>query len=453
MKKLLMFFMTLTLVFSLAACGNTGDDEGKPKVMATLFPQYDFARQIAGDYIDLEFVVPPGVSPHTFEPGPQRVIRILEADLLFYTGDAMEPWVPRLIDSDSNNSSLRMVDLSKNVSLIDDNQRIEDGHDHNDNDHNHDGEPVDDEIGEFEILNRRNDDTKIAYVHDNHWHGNLPAIGMGEILSLGANIVSSDDTKRELDPDGEHNGLVVSLHEGAREGLVDLESHGDHVRITGLEEGVTQIVFSWTHDGEIRYTTPPINVTVSGEYDGDNDHSHGVVDPHFWLDPINAKQMVKDVRDALIDILPEHEDELRANTDAYLAELDLLHEDYLHMREHVELDIVMHGGHNAFNYLMKRYDIQYVTPYRGFSTDAEPTPGAIKDMIDKMEEYGIEHLFSEKLVSESVANTISEQTGAEILYIYDAENAPVDEFNAGITYIDMMRHNLEQYKIGLKYNE
>jgi zinc transport system substrate-binding protein len=62
-------------------------------------------------------------------------------------------------------------------------------------------------------------------------------------------------------------------------------------------------------------------------------------------------------------------------------------------------------------------------------------------------------LFSETLLSQTVANTISEQTGAEILYIYSMGNLSKDEFESGLTFLDMMEHNLTQYRIGLGYDE
>ena len=465
MKKILLVLLTFLTVFSLAACGESSTENDKPRVQATLFPQYDMARALAGDYIDLEFVVPAGVTAHTYEPGPRKVINILESDLLLYTGDLMEPWVSRLIANDSNNSNLSLLDLSENVLLIDESQRKEDhddSHDHDDHEDSHDQDDHHDNHDEhdhgetsvdvFEILNRQNDNQATAVVHGDHWDGSLPTVEVGEYLSLGAYIESDDGRHRELDSDGEHNGFTVSLYDGASEGIVELTNHGDHVYITGLSEGVTQVVFTWTHDGEDRFTTPPLNVTVSEDGD-DSEQNHGVLDPHFWLDPLNAEQMVLDIRDALIELVPEHEEHIRQNADDYIDSIESLHEEMLRVQQNVEHNIVMHGGHNAFNYFMNRYNIEYVTPYRGYSTDAEPTPGAIQEMIDKMDEYNVNYLFSEKLISESVSNTISEQTNAEILYIYDGENAPVDEFNDGITFLDMMRHNIEQYKIGLNYNE
>ncbi len=97
-------------------------DDGRLSVVTTLFPQYDFARQIAGEYADVTLLLPPGTESHTFEPTPTDIARIQEADLFVYTGDAMEPWAGRILES----AHVRSVDLSACVPLDED----EHGHGH-----------------------------------------------------------------------------------------------------------------------------------------------------------------------------------------------------------------------------------------------------------------------------------------------------------------------------------
>ena len=135
---------------------------------------------------------------------------------------------------------------------------------HEGHDHNHTGEGLG-EIEVFEILNRGDAGTRVAYMHDDHWHGTLPAIPVGDRLSLGANITSVDGRIRELDAEGEVNGFEVRLSPGAPEGIVELVLHGDHVHVRGLQEGSTFIQFIWTHRGEIRYISPQIAVTVGDD--------------------------------------------------------------------------------------------------------------------------------------------------------------------------------------------
>ena len=100
----------------------------KLTVYATLFPQYDFAREIAGDRAEVILLLPPGVESHSFEPTPADIAGISKSDLLLYTGDAMEPWAAKLIVGDLPDT-VRAVDLSQGVALLAE-EHEEEGHAH-----------------------------------------------------------------------------------------------------------------------------------------------------------------------------------------------------------------------------------------------------------------------------------------------------------------------------------
>ncbi len=124
---------------------------------------------------------------------------------------------------------------------------------HYDRDHDHD-----EEITVFEIIDRSGDEVT-AYVHVDHWHGDLPEISFGENASLGAYL---EEDGEEVELDGDHHALDVALAEGAEEGIVSFDSHGDHVHIIGEQEGETKVVFQFIHDGNVEYETPPLSLVV-----------------------------------------------------------------------------------------------------------------------------------------------------------------------------------------------
>ena len=154
------------------------------------------------------------------------------------------------------------------------------GHAH-DRDHDRDNESP---IAEFVILDRRADRESVADVDGDHWHGRLPDVPQGGRVSLGAVIVSADGRHRDLS-DPSVNDFGVALAPGAPAGVVEFVDHGDHVHVRGVAVGVSEVVFTWTHRGELRYTTPPIAVRVvdpshdhgddDHAHDGDDDHAHG----------------------------------------------------------------------------------------------------------------------------------------------------------------------------------
>ena len=89
MKKGIVFLITIILVFSLVIIGisktnNQSQSEEKIKIIATLFPQYDFAKQIGGDKVEVSLLLTPGTETHTYEPTPQDIINVNKADLYIY---------------------------------------------------------------------------------------------------------------------------------------------------------------------------------------------------------------------------------------------------------------------------------------------------------------------------------------------------------------------------------
>ncbi|NLD05151.1 MAG: zinc ABC transporter substrate-binding protein [Synergistaceae bacterium] len=89
----------------------------KPMIIATLFPQYDFTKQIVRDRADVQLLLPPGAESHTYEPSPADIIKISKADMFVYTGRYMEHWAERIISSVKGEKMIT-VDVSKGIKLI-----------------------------------------------------------------------------------------------------------------------------------------------------------------------------------------------------------------------------------------------------------------------------------------------------------------------------------------------
>ena len=92
-----------------------GGKSDKVSVVTTLFPQYDFARQIGGDKANVTLILPPGTESHEFEPTAADIVNISSADLFIYTGDSMEPWAGKLLSSGEVKG--RVLNLSDGIEL------------------------------------------------------------------------------------------------------------------------------------------------------------------------------------------------------------------------------------------------------------------------------------------------------------------------------------------------
>lgn len=94
MKRIISLFFAAILMLNACSTAETGQD--RLTVKTTLFPQYDIARQIGGEYADVQLILPPGVEAHSFEPTPKDIAAMEQADLFIYTSHTMEPWTERI---------------------------------------------------------------------------------------------------------------------------------------------------------------------------------------------------------------------------------------------------------------------------------------------------------------------------------------------------------------------
>ena len=125
------------LVFLITSCGSSTSTE--PSLVATLFPQYSLANTLAGDLLDISWLVPAGVDPHDYEPTPSQRVQLNNANLVLFSGESFEPWIHSIEDTVKG----KLIDLSSHVSLLpipntDESVTMVSEDDH---DHDHEGDP------------------------------------------------------------------------------------------------------------------------------------------------------------------------------------------------------------------------------------------------------------------------------------------------------------------------
>ena len=320
-------FTLMSFVVLLVGCdtdSKMGSVSDKLQIVTTLFPQYDFARVIGGDKVDVTLLLPAGMESHSYEPTPADIIKINKADLFIYTGESMEQWAHSIIQSVDSNE-VYVLDVSKNVPLLAPNSTVEDNHDHEGENHDHDAEV---EVG-----------------HDH--------------------------------------------------------SEGDG-------------------------------------------HNH-TYDPHIWASPKNAMIMVNNILEALCEVDSENADYYKDNANAYLAELEELDHELKDVVANAKRDTIYHGGRFAMQYLTNQYGIHYVSaPF-----EAEPSAALVAQMIKEIKEQNIPVIYYEELVDPKISQMISDETGAKMLLLHSCHNVSKEDFNNGVTYLSLMKQNVENLKVGL----
>jgi zinc transport system substrate-binding protein len=99
-KQLIILLLFILMVCPFSACKTRNKEPAlmnKLKVITTLFPLYDIAKNIGADKVDISLLLPPGMEAHSFEPKPSDIVKINKADVFVYTGKFMEPWAEDVI--------------------------------------------------------------------------------------------------------------------------------------------------------------------------------------------------------------------------------------------------------------------------------------------------------------------------------------------------------------------
>jgi zinc transport system substrate-binding protein len=180
----------------------------------------------------------------------------------------------------------------------------------------------------------------------------------------------------------------------------------------------------------------------------DHDHEHGEYDPHYWLDFTNAVTMVETIFDKLSEIDSTNADTYSSNSQILVAQLTELDENYANTLAQCEEDTVIIAGHSAFGYLTERYGLIQEAAQE-FSPNAEPSSTRVVELIELINEKGAGAVFTEELLSDRLAQTISTETGAQVIQITPAGNISRADLDANITFIDIMESNLESFATGL----
>lgn len=312
MKKIIAVLVTFFLIIGIifVALGNTKNNtqtNGKIAVVTSLFPEYDFVKQIGKERVNVQILLPPGAESHTYEPTPKDIVNINEADMFVFTSDIMEPWADKI--ANSIDSDTKIVQAAKNIDLIE----IE---------HHHDEE--------------------------------------------------------------------------------DEEEHEAH------------------------------------KYDS-----------HVWLNPQYAIKIVENITEELCEISPKDAEYFKDNAKLYIEELKKLDKEIEETITNSKKHKLVFGGEFAYIYFINRYGLEYATAYDGCGEGAEPSVAKIKEIVDTMNNEKIPVIFYQELSTGKIANMIADETNAKALLFHTAHNVTSKDLENGVTYVSLMKDNLENIKQAL----
>lgn len=312
MKKIISILLCAAIMLGISACGSADvkSDNGKINIVATIFPEYDFARAVAGDNANIKMLVSPATEIHSFEPSPQDIAAVQNADLFIYIGGEGDAWVEKILSA-VDTSKMTVLKMMDTVSVVEE------------------------------------------------------------------EIVDGMEAEEESDSD------------------------------------------------EIEY------------------------DEHIWTSPKNAMSMVNAICGAISEIDKENADIYEKNAAAYNAEIQAVDDEIKQVVDAASKKMLVFGDRFPFRYFADEFGLSYYAAFPGCSGETDASAATVAKLVKRIEENSLPAVFYVELGNHAMADSIANQTGTKALMLHSCHNVSKEDFDNGVTYVDLMKNNVETLKEGL----
>lgn len=184
----------------------------------------------------------------------------------------------------------------------------------------------------------------------------------------------------------------------------------------------------------------------------EDEHEHEY-DEHIWTSPKNAIKIVKGLQSVFAEIDKKHAKEYEANGASYIKKLEKLDGEFRETVKNGKLDTIVFGDRFPLRYFVEEYGLKYYAAFPGCSEQTEPSASTTAFLIDTVREKKIPVVFYLELSNEKIADTICESTGAKKMLFHSCHNITKDDFQAGVTYLDLMQNNVDALKDALEVKQ
>lgn len=247
-----------------------------------------------------------------------------------------------------------------------------------------------------------------------------------------------------------HPGVEVHFYEPSPADILAISDADLFVYIGGEGDAWADSLLDG-FDDDAPETLRMMDAVAPIEEEGEEEHAHDgpEYDEHIWTSPKNASLMVAAAAAALRAIDPDNADAYEANAQDYIAQIDAIDADIQAIVDGAARRTLVFADRFPFLYLVRAYGLDYVAAFPSCTADTEPTPQTILSLIQAVEADGSPVVYTIEMSTQAVARTVAEETGAAILTLHSAQTVTQDEFDAGETYVSLMRKNIEALREGL----
>ena len=346
------------------------------KVVASIKPIHSLASYLMDGVAKPDLIVDGYASPHGFALKPSHAKMLQNADIVFWVGEDLENFLEKPLDSIAKKAEkIELLEIKGLNKLKFRERNIFDDHD----DHGHDdhGHKKKDDHDDHDDHAKKEDD------HDDH-----------------------DHKKKDDHDDHDH----AKKEDGHKE-----DDHDDHEHKKKDDHD--------DHD----------------DHDGHEGHHHGEHDPHIWLDPINAKVILNEMVEHLIENDAKNASTYKSNLEKALKDIDKLTIEVMTDLNQSTSSIVFH---DAYQYFEKRFNVNVLGAFT-VNTDVLPGAEQLEEIREVIEHDKVACIFSEPQFNPDIINAVAKDM--------DIKTGVLDPLGATLTpgktlYFDLIKNMSKSFK-------
>lgn len=266
-------------------------------------------------------------------------------------------------------------------------------------------------------------------------------IQLSMLLLPGADAHSFDPTPKDMVTVQEADLFVTIGGESDAWAETILNSIDGKIETVKLMDCVDEVVEEETIEG--MQVEEEEHHHEDAEHHEDGEQEEKEFDEHVWTSPKNAMQIVQKLCDKLCRMDSGNADVYQKNTKEYLKKLENLDGQFREVVENGKRREIIVADKFPFRYFADEYDLTYYAAFPGCSTQTGASAETIAFLINKVKEDKIPVVFHMELSSESMCNTICDETGAKKAQLNAVHNVSRVDFEKGIGYLELMQENVE----------
>lgn len=500
MKKRISIILAVVMaLLCLAACGQNkskySSKNDKIKVVTTIFPEYDWVREIAGENsnVDITMLLDNGVDLHSYQPTAEDIMKISSCDIFIYVGGESDEWVEDALKESVNKNMkvINLLDVLKDTVKTEEampGMQSEEGHNHGYS-HFDDSDVQDrsltDWSGEWqsvypylengdldEVMEcKAESGEKTAEEYKKYYETGYKTDV--EKMSINGEEGTMEFTKNGVTSKAkyEYKGYKIYDYSLGNRGVryffeavdntsdapkyVQFSDHGispgksEHYHIYAGNDSfdaLSEEMDNWP-------TYYPAGMTSNEIKEDMLEHEEKEYDEHVWLSLRNAEKLCDAIADSLCDIDSENKNVYSTNAAVYKNKLKELDDQYKDVVKNSTNKTLLFGDRFPFRYMVDDYGLKYYAAFAGCSAESEASFETISFLAKKVDELGLKNVMTIEKSDKKIANTIISNTknkNQKIFELNSLQSTTLKDVKNGVTYLSVMKSNLNVLKEALQ---